>query len=372
MKTTRNLPGGVAERGPAMNAQPVDGATVSTGQTIMHLRSNDPAELAASIPGWEVELTQLQPGPFSGQLTAISLGPVLVCCGKFDQPLLQRVAGPRGAMIVNRPGRGSAPLRHLSREIQDDECFVGGPASEGEAVSGAIQFPTALSVSLDAWQGAAAWLNASEFLSIRGTMLRRTGLPWAMAFLDGMTWLVDAATQYPETLARTDVRGSLADVLLARVNLLGAGDAPISRDRQTRIHRRIAVERARDYIRRKLSEPIRLSHLCQYARTEARALEYGFLDVVGLSPMAYIRTTRLHRARQLLRSAAVSRSSVSEIAMDCGFWHLSQFAVDYKTFFGESPSITFRRTRAALPANERRGQPQTFPGVDEQVSPASS
>src|SRR3546814_2603971 len=44
-----------------------------------------------------------------------------------------------------------------------------------------------------------------------------------------------------------------------------------------------AVERARDYIRRNLTEPIRLSTLCRYARTEARTLEYGFLDVVGRS-----------------------------------------------------------------------------------------
>jgi AraC family ethanolamine operon transcriptional activator len=116
----------------------------------------------------------------------------------------------------------------------------------------------------------------------------------------------------------------------------------------------VAVKRARDYIHRNLADPIRLSTLCRYARAEARALEYGFLDVVGLSPMQYVRTTRLHRARRLLRSFAVSHRSISEIALDSGFWHLSQFAVDYKALFGESPSITFRRTQAKLPATERR------------------
>ena len=46
--------------------------------------------------------------------------------------------------------------------------------------------------------------------------------------------------------------------------------------------------------------------------------------------------------------------SISEIALDCGFWHLSQFAVDYKRLFAESPSVTYRRTQAELPRAERR------------------
>jgi AraC family ethanolamine operon transcriptional activator len=331
-------------------------ATAFARESILRIASNDADELATRVPGWGVEFTQLKPGSFNGNLTIIPLGSVLIGCGKYDQPLLQHVAGPPGSMIVNRPGRGSAPLRHLGREIQDDECFVGGPASEGEAMNEGVTFPTALSVRLDAWQTGTPWLSDSKLLSVRGTTLRRAGAAWTNAFLDGMAWIVDAVAKYPDTFARPDVRASLADLLLVRVDALGAGDFPISEDRQARIHRRMAVQRAREYVHRNLAEPIRLSHLCRYARTEARALEYGFQDLIGMSPIAYIRTTRLHRARRILRSAAVSQRSISEIALDCGFWHLSQFAVDYKALFGESPSVTFRRTQAGLPANERRRQ----------------
>ena len=62
----------------------------------------------------------------------------------------------------------------------------------------------------------------------------------------------------------------------------------------------------------------------------------------------------MQRARHLLRTTAVRTRSISEIALDCGFWHLSQFAVDYKLLFGESPSVTYRRTEAQLPRSERR------------------
>jgi AraC family ethanolamine operon transcriptional activator len=331
-----------------------DATPIAHSEHVLRLSSNDADELTTQIPDWDVELTQLQPGVFRGELTFISLGPALICRGKFDQPLLEHVAGPRGCLVVTRPGRGSAPLRYLGHEIEDDECFVGGPALEGEAVSTGIQFPTALSVRLDAWQTGGEWLRESKLLTTCGTMLRRTGLPWARAFLDAMTWIFEAVERHPDMVARADVRASMADVLLARLDVLGTGDLPVRQDRPARLHRRVAVERARDYIRRNLTEPIRLSNLCRHARTEARALEYGFLDVVGLSPMQYVRTTRLHRARRLLRSIAVRHRSISEIALDSGFWHLSQFAVDYKALFGESPSMTFRRTQAELPLSERR------------------
>jgi AraC family transcriptional regulator, ethanolamine operon transcriptional activator len=331
-----------------------DHTQIGDSEHALHLSSNDADELTTRIPNWDVELTQLQPGAFNGQLTFISLGPLLICHGKFDQPLLQHVAGPRGCMLVNRPGRGSVRLRYLGHEVQDDECFVSGPVSEGEAVGQGIQFPTGLAVRLDAWESGAEWLSNFALLSTRGTTLRRTGLSWTNAFLDGMAWIADAIERYPENLARADVRESLADQLLLRVDALGAADSPVRQDREARLHRRIAVARARDYIHRNLAEPIRLSTLCRHARAEARALEYGFLDVVGLSPMQYVRTTRLHRARRLLRSIDVSRRTISEIALDSGFWHLSQFAVDYKALFGESPSMTFRRTQAELPPSTRR------------------
>lgn len=314
-------------------------------------------ELTASVPGWNLEFKQLRPGALSANLTFIALGSVLVSHGSWDQPLLQHVAGPRGCLSVNRPGRGSAPVKLHGRVLEDDECFIGGPVSEAEVVSGESQFPMALSLRLDALQE--PWLNESEFLSMRGTHVRRAGLPWIAAYLDGMAWIVDAVEKYPDSIARSDVRASLADQLLARVDALGAGDFPLSQDRATRIRRRVGVERARDYIRRNLAEPIRLSHLSRCARMASRSIEYGFMEEIGMPPMVYVRMSRLHRARRVLLSASVRDRTISQVAMDCGFWHLSQFAVDYKALFGESPSITFRRAKAQRPANERRREMAT-------------
>ena len=40
--------------------------------------------------------------------------------------------------------------------------------------------------------------------------------------------------------------------------------------------------------------------------------------------------------------------SVQDIAASWGFWHLSQFATDYRKLFGVRPSDTLKAARAAL------------------------
>ncbi len=110
-----------------------------------------------------------------------------------------------------------------------------------------------------------------------------------------------------------------------------------------RASRRAAVRIAREFIHSRLSEPLRLSELCRHANLKIRSLEYGFREVTGLTPVAYIRSLRLNAVRKALQQVEPGpQRSISEIATDVGFWHLSQFASDYRRLFGETPTETRR------------------------------
>jgi len=106
--------------------------------------------------------------------------------------------------------------------------------------------------------------------------------------------------------------------------------------------RRLSVERARRYVWEHLDDPIRLADLCACAHLQARSLEYGFRELVKLAPMAYVRMLRLGEVHAQLLADSTEQRSISEIALDAGFSHLSQFVVDYKKVFGETPSATRR------------------------------
>jgi AraC family ethanolamine operon transcriptional activator len=338
---------------PLIEAESRSAASFATpGMT--RVAANDADEFGELMCDWDIDLRQLQPSTFSATILAVPLGAALICSGHYSQPLLQRVGAPDDCLSITRPGRGSGPVLIQGHEVQPEEVFVTGSGADCETLTRGALFPTAFSIKLDYLQAQTHWLSESWLLSSKSVQLHTPGAAWASNFLDTVEWFMNAVALYPDSTARADVRDSLLDTLLARINTLGAADSPISEDRETRSARRLAVQRARDYIHKNLTEPMRLSDLCKHARTQARSLEYGFHEVVGVSPIAYIRASRLHRARRLLRSTAVRTRSISEIALDCGFWHLSQFAVDYKRLFAESPSVTFRRTQAQLPRSERR------------------
>ena len=60
--------------------------------------------------------------------------------------------------------------------------------------------------------------------------------------------------------------------------------------------------------------------------------------------MVFARRVRLERARGLLRNPD-DTTSVTGIALLCGFSNLGHFANAYRTKFGELPSQTLHRSR---------------------------
>jgi AraC-like DNA-binding protein len=86
-----------------------------------------------------------------------------------------------------------------------------------------------------------------------------------------------------------------------------------------------------------------LSELCATANVSERTLQYAFHDIMGMSPLTYLHRLRLHRARDELRKAKSDSTTVTDVALNWGFWHFGEFSRAYKNCFGELPSRTLRR-----------------------------
>lgn len=308
----------------------------------------DVDELSFAIPDWSIEISPLRPGSFRGEITVVTLGPVLIWYGRYNQQLLERVRTPEHCMTIAHPSRGPDVVTFNGRALRDGEVLLGGCASVAETVGHGVREPAAASVRLDFLRSQSDWLEAHCPEPAAQMQVRSAGSTWTQEFSAALRWISDAVVRYEGALTHAEVQRSLVDALLARISCVHLMQAPLSEHRGARASRRIAVQRAREYIHSHLTDPIRLSELCEHAHTQARSLEYGFLEVMGVSPMTYVRALRLQRVRRLLLSPAVHTRSVSEIALDCGFWHLGQFAADYKQHYSESPSATYRRTRGRM------------------------
>jgi AraC family ethanolamine operon transcriptional activator len=107
--------------------------------------------------------------------------------------------------------------------------------------------------------------------------------------------------------------------------------------------RSLLVKQAEDYMQSHLNQPLTLTDLCNALGTSSRALSYGFQEMFGMSPMAYLKTLRLQGVYRVLKAADPSNKTIVNIAHQFGFWSLGHFTRDYKQMFGELPSETFKR-----------------------------
>ncbi|SMR77769.1 helix-turn-helix domain-containing protein [Marinobacterium sediminicola] len=95
-----------------------------------------------------------------------------------------------------------------------------------------------------------------------------------------------------------------------------------------------------DWLKAHIAQPVSVSDLVKVAGCSRRSLEIGFQQFLGCSPARYVLLQKLELAHQRLQQ---SQGTVSEVADQCGFNHLSHFTRLYKDHFGETPSQTLKQ-----------------------------
>lgn len=87
----------------------------------------------------------------------------------------------------------------------------------------------------------------------------------------------------------------------------------------------------------------RVAELADLAGVSSRSLQDAFRHEYGAGPMEVLRRIRLQRAHRDLVAGVPEETSVTEIAMNWGFFHLGRFAAIYREHYGESPSRRLAR-----------------------------
>ena len=106
-----------------------------------------------------------------------------------------------------------------------------------------------------------------------------------------------------------------------------------------------AVSQALDYIGDNRGNAITVRGMCNAIGIPLRTINRAFRERFGIGPKAYLVRQRLNSVRAELMHAP-SDTLIADIANHWGFWHMGQFAKDYKEMFGELPSETLSQSRA--------------------------
>lgn len=111
---------------------------------------------------------------------------------------------------------------------------------------------------------------------------------------------------------------------------------------ETKQAENLHVRKAMRYIHEHFARPITIGDIAEKLQISSRSLQLGFKVELGMTPVQYLRETRLREARHLLMTAPES-DMIADICDRVGFNHFGRFSVEYRQRFHESPHETRQR-----------------------------
>jgi AraC family ethanolamine operon transcriptional activator len=301
------------------------------------LVTRDPDDLARNLTGWHQVYDQISCGAFEGGLDELSLPDVQVfrerinqsvhqaCCVRPDaiwfglplEPAASRINGRQveAASVMARPGnRHFELITPRNHEIYG--IVVSRAVLEEQAERGAC------TVALDK-------LEKAEILRV-DPAARSACLHTLSTVLGGE----DAPGKTRGEAARLRAQASVLAALLHMLDSACA-EATVLKSLQRRQH---VVARARAYLLEHKDQAVSIPELCEHTHVSRRTLQYCFEDVLGISPVVYLRCLRLNGIRRALLDEAAPERGIGGVASDWGIDNFSQFSSDFRKLFGKTPS----------------------------------
>lgn len=313
----------------------------------------DVDEQATLLPHWQQDYAQASAGPFSGEVEDVELGGMHLFVEHTGRRLLQRGALRPGQLALGVPlALGQGPISFCGATDWQDAARAGGllcsfsgregfefSTPEGLVMAG-VELPVAL---LRAHSADTAEHAALDALAQRAA-LHAVPQPVLQALREWLQGALQLMRSQPECLADARAREALRRALLSNLLALLPLGAPswhsVAPQPQWAL-----VRRAQAHVRADPETPHTVADVCVALGVSRRTLQAAFQKVLGLSPVAWLRTQRLAGAHRSLRQAR----SVAEAATQWGFWHLGLFSRDYKRQFGRLPSQDLRAPSRPLP-----------------------
>jgi AraC-like DNA-binding protein len=294
--------------------------------------------LSALQIGWEFDVTQLTRADQASSATLIqskwvSLVPMKLNAS-FDQTLVARP----GYVNFGIPAVSSTPI------------WVGGQPVAADKL---VLFPTAeqgSSASTTGFSATAIHLQQSQLERLLQVLFHRTlddllahtgatpmhGRDQAVLRNELSKWSYLAGHTHLATEKRLRRREeALAQSMLS---CLLRGEVEVA-SRPLKSER--AMRSALEFIHDECLGEATVTRVCEVAGCSISTLEYSFNKRFGTTPKQYMKSLQLSRVRNgLTRFDELGFESITDVATRHGFWHMGQFAADYRKLFCELPSQT--------------------------------
>lgn len=314
---------------------------------LMNVSTTDVEEQAEYLGGWDQRYVQLSPGQFAGRLVQTWFGEIQFFREVTNQQIHEVGRSWPGSRTFCVPLSMQGPTYFRGMEWMTDRCVTMGGDVDLELRTGVELDVVAVSFRTE------RLIDVAQEHDINPARLERwlSGccaaklLPQSVCSLQRMLLDIAMLVETRSTLLSSPaVRLSMESaVYQAFLELMGSA-TDMSVPSAAYLPRRHLVMRAIEFIAEHPDDMVTVSDLCRLLRVSRRTLQQYFEDVLHISPLQYLRAFKLNKVRALIRTAG-GTLRVQDAAAQWGFWHLGQFASDYRRLFGELPSQTSAQAR---------------------------
>jgi AraC family ethanolamine operon transcriptional activator len=324
---------------------------LALGQVVIR-QTHGPHEAWARAAGRDLSITQLTPQPCRGHLLRANLGDMGFDAGAFDGDLRVRGVMAQKAFSLVSVMEQDGVLNQWGHRVEAGDIVAIPPGGE---LDGRFQGRLAYAVVTAPWglvmQRAEAfeWLADPSFWTEPAVY---SPPPEARAactrVLQGCSSLLRALGGGAPSSAVAFLRNELLDGVLTALAAVRAEGGR----RQGVLNAARIVRGAEDFLEGGgARQAVQIEDICLALNISRRTLYRAFRDLLEVSPKAYLRLKNMSAARARLLDAGDRPTTVTQVALDQGFWELGRFSGAYRAMFGESPSETLR---AAQGDNLRR------------------
>lgn len=298
-------------------------------------------ELAAMARAWDADFRQVGRSEMEHQVLQVKIDGLLMSRGRFGCHLDQHGETPKGLRTFALLEEDCSPVYWFGHRVGPDVLLVFPNSGEVEAISRPGFCNHTVSIATDDLAEFFERYHGPDLDEVLGP--GENIIPLSQVLRHRLREHLRRISFKHSTLLRSlALYDAYRDKLFGLLLEIFSGKSNHSPSHGHQFRRRL-IANVVTLIQSHRDERLTLEDLCKVGKVAERTLNEIFKRELGVSPAAFVKGYRLFGAHRDLWRAHHSQARVSDIANSWGFWHLGQFAADYRIFFGELPKSTLKR-----------------------------
>lgn len=297
-------------------------------------------DLANALHHWNIEIRQLEQAKINDTVVQLKVNNIYMGHAQFTGKTQQIGQIPPGRTFVFHRGEASK-LLWRKKDIPLAALMIFPIASQLDVVTkGLTNTPHTITVPEEILTSRLTPDEKKVYTHIVSTqdvlMIQK---PEMQNFQNIFDKYIESAEENPLLVDNGNFQACMEEELLSA--LISALFSQQSDDNHfTLLQKDVIWDKIETHIEKHKARVIKVSELCHIAGISERSLYRIFEKRFGVTPKAYLNKLRLNGVRTDLKNTSKAKMKIADIANNWGYWHMGQFASDYKQLFGELPSQT--------------------------------